>query len=72
MDISVRALTALASVNPFDIGLVDSGPSTDYSSRHIKSLTRVSEEQAQAVDVETGQLTGQIPYNTDLPSQVQE
>ncbi|KIK22711.1 hypothetical protein PISMIDRAFT_679912 [Pisolithus microcarpus 441] len=63
---AVRALAALASVNPFDIGLGSFGPSTDYFPRQIKSLTRVSEAQAQAVDVDTGKPTGQIPHYAEL------
>ncbi|KAI5986947.1 kinase-like domain-containing protein [Pisolithus albus] len=63
---AVRALAALASVNPFDIGLGSFGPSTDYFPRQIKSLTRVSEAQAQAVDVETGKPTGHIPHYAEL------
>lgn len=63
---AVRALAALALVNPFDIGLGSFAPSTDYFPRQIKSLTRVSEAQAQAVDVETGKPTGHIPHYTEL------
>lgn len=63
---AVRALAALASVNPFDIGLGEFGPCTDYFPRQIKSLTRVSEAQAQAVDVETGKPTGHIPHYAEL------
>ncbi|KAI6119020.1 kinase-like domain-containing protein [Pisolithus croceorrhizus] len=63
---AVRALAALASVNPFDIGLGNFAPSTDYFPRQIKSLTRVSEAQAQAVDVETGKPTGHIPHYAEL------
>ena len=63
---AVRALAALASVNPFDIGLGNFGPMTDYFPRQIRSLTRVSEAQAQAVDVDSGKPTGEIPHYHEL------
>lgn len=63
---AVRALAALASVNPFDIGLGNFGPTTDYFPRQIRSLTRVSEAQAQAVDVDSGKPTGEIPHYHEL------
>ncbi|KIJ65969.1 hypothetical protein HYDPIDRAFT_87245 [Hydnomerulius pinastri MD-312] len=63
---AVRALAALASLNPFEIGLTNFGPSTDYFPRQIKSLARVSGAQAQAVDVDTGKPTGKIPFFDEL------
>lgn len=63
---AVRALAALASVDPKDIGLSTFGPSTDYFPRQIKSLSRVSLAQAEAVDIETGKITGKIPYFNEL------
>lgn len=59
---AVQALAALASLDPADIGLANFGPSTNYFPRQIKSLTRVSEVQAQAVDVDTGKPIGKIPF----------
>lgn len=62
----MQALAALASLNPVDIGLGNFGPSTDYFPRQIKSLSRVSEVQAQAVDVDTEKTTGKIPLFDEL------
>jgi aminoglycoside phosphotransferase (APT) family kinase protein len=62
----VQALAALASLDPAEIGLVNFGPSTNYFPRQIKSLTRVSEAQAQAVDVDTGKPIGKIPFFDEL------
>ncbi|KAF9243233.1 kinase-like domain-containing protein [Melanogaster broomeanus] len=47
---AIRALAALASLDPTEVGLANFGASTDYFPRQIKSLTRVSEAQARAVD----------------------
>lgn len=74
---AVRALAALSLLDPTALGLSSFGPSTAYFPRQIRSLTRVSQAQAQAVDVETGQATGPIPrfsemvawYQANLPDE---
>lgn len=63
---AVRALAALGSINPAQVGLSKFGPSTDYFPRQIKSLSRVSSAQAAATDVETGKATGNIPFFSEL------
>jgi len=63
---AIRVLAALASIDPKDLGLSTFGPSTDYFPRQIKSLSRVSLTQAEAVDIETGKTTGKIPYFDEL------
>ncbi|KAJ8581256.1 aminoglycoside phosphotransferase, partial [Rhizopogon salebrosus TDB-379] len=63
---AVRSLAALASLDPFQIGLGNFGPTTDYFPRQIKSLTRISVAQSQAVDIETGEAVGNIPYFEEL------
>ncbi|KAF8549965.1 APH-domain-containing protein [Imleria badia] len=63
---AVQALAALASLDPADVGLVNFGPSTSYFPRQIKSLTRVSEVQAQTVDVDTGKPIGKITFFDEL------
>ena len=40
--------------------------STDYFPRQIKSLSRVSAAQAEAVDIETSKKTGEMPYFKEL------
>jgi len=63
---AVGALAALSSVSPTAIGLSTFGPSTSYFPRQIKSLSRVSQAQSEAVDAETGKKTGEIPYFNEL------
>ena len=63
---AVRSLAALASLDPFQLGLGNFGPTTDYFPRQIKSLTRVSVAQSKAVDVETGEAIGNIPCFEEL------
>lgn len=63
---AVRALVKLSSISPADIGLSSFGPSTPYFPRQIKSLSRVSSAQAEAVDVETGKKTGDIPFFKEM------
>jgi len=65
---AVRALAALASIEPKALGLSSFGPPTDYFPRQIKSLSRVSLTQAEALDIETKQITGKIPYFDELVS----
>jgi aminoglycoside phosphotransferase (APT) family kinase protein len=59
--IRVRSLAALSSLSPSDLGLDDFGPHTDYFPRQLKSLSRVSQAQAKAVDVESCKAVGPIP-----------
>ncbi|KAJ2928635.1 hypothetical protein H1R20_g8466, partial [Candolleomyces eurysporus] len=63
---AIRALAALGSVDPHSVGLGNFGPSSDYFPRQIKSLSRVSAAQAEAVDIETGKKTGDIPSFNEL------
>lgn len=63
---AVRALAALGSVSPRDVGLSDFGPQTDYFPRQIKSLSRVSSVQAATVDVDTGKPIGNIPFFDEM------
>lgn len=74
---AVRALASLSILDPAAIGLSSFGPSTPYFPRQIRSLSRVSQAQAEAVDVETGEKTGPIPafdemlewYRNHLPDE---
>lgn len=63
---AVQSLAALSSVDPASVGLTTFGPATDYFPRQIKSLTRVSVAQAAAVDVETNEPVGNLPYYDEL------
>ncbi|TFK23135.1 APH-domain-containing protein [Coprinopsis marcescibilis] len=63
---AIHALAALGSVDPHAVGLGTFGPSTDYFPRQIKSLSRVSSAQAEAVDIESKQKTGEIPCFNEL------
>ena len=74
---AIRALAALSSLSPSELGLSSFGPSSPYFPRQIRSLSRVSLAQAEAVDVETGKKTGPIPafaemlewYKNNLPDE---
>ncbi|KAH9889446.1 kinase-like protein [Cubamyces lactineus] len=74
---AVRVLGKLALLNPSEIGLSSFAPNTPYFPRQIKSLSRVSQAQAEAVDVESGKPTGPIPrfdemiawYKANLPDE---
>ena len=74
---AVRVLGKLALLNPSEIGLSGFAPNTPYFPRQIKSLSRVSQAQAEAVDVESGKQTGPIPrfdemiawYKANLPDE---
>lgn len=63
---AIHALAALCSVSPTAVGLSSFGPPTDYFPRQIKSLSRVSMTQAEIVDIETGEKTGEIPFFKEL------
>ncbi|KAI0827964.1 kinase-like protein [Trametes gibbosa] len=74
---AVRVLGALAQLEPAALGLSTFAPNTPYFPRQIKSLSRVSEAQAAAVDIESGKPTGEIPrfyemvawYKANLPDE---
>ncbi|KAG2055497.1 kinase-like protein [Suillus hirtellus] len=63
---AIHSLAALASLDPFQLGLKNFGPTTDYFPRQIKSFTRISVAQSQAIDIETGKETGNIPYFKEM------
>ncbi|KAG8732450.1 hypothetical protein FRC11_013570 [Ceratobasidium sp. 423] len=58
---AVKSLAALSSLVPSEVGLENFGPRTPYFPRQIKSLSKVSQAQAKAVDLETKQPVGPIP-----------
>lgn len=74
---AVRALAALSSLSPTALGMDRFGPHTDYFPRQIKSLSRVSLAQSEAVDIESNKPVGKIPnfddlikwYNSHLPDE---
>ncbi|KAH8827933.1 kinase-like domain-containing protein [Flagelloscypha sp. PMI_526] len=63
---AVRALANLGSISPDEVGLSKFGPHTAYFSRQIKSMSKVSEAQAQVEDIESKKLVGKIPYFQQL------
>ncbi|KII95633.1 hypothetical protein PLICRDRAFT_34555 [Plicaturopsis crispa FD-325 SS-3] len=63
---AVSALAALGSLSLEEVGLENFASATDYFPRQIKSLSRVSVAQSEAVDVETHMPTGPIPYFDEL------
>ncbi|KAJ1305957.1 hypothetical protein OPQ81_010673 [Rhizoctonia solani] len=58
---AVKSLAALSSLVPSEVGLENFGPRTPYFPRQIKSLSKVSQAQAKAIDLETKQPVGPIP-----------
>ena len=58
---AVDALTTLSTLSPAALGLLDFGANTAYFPRQIKSMTRVSQAQAAAVDMDTNRPIGSIP-----------
>ncbi|KAJ6589909.1 kinase-like domain-containing protein [Mycena vulgaris] len=63
---AVSALAALGTISPAAVGLSTFGPSSDYFPRQLKSMSRVSSQQAVVVDVETKQPIGNIPFFDEL------
>ena len=63
---AIRALASLSSIEPDTIGLSEFGPSSAYFPRQIKSLSRISQAQADTTDIETGERTGDIPHFHEL------
>lgn len=74
---AVRALGALSSLDPNDVGLENFGSHKPYFPRQIKSLSKVSRSQAAVKDIETGKPVGDIPgwdeliawYERNLPDE---
>ncbi|KAL7280633.1 kinase-like protein [Trametes coccinea BRFM310] len=74
---AVRILGKLALLDPTELGLSNLAPAIPYFPRQIKSLARIAQVQASAVDMETGEPTGQIPlfeemigwYKANLPDE---
>lgn len=63
---AVRALAMLSHLSPAALGLSSFASSTAYFPRQIKSLSRISIAQSQAVDVDTGKPTGPIPRFNEM------
>ena len=63
---AVRALGALSSLSPKELGLEKLGSPNAYFPRQIKSLTRVSLAQSVVVDIETNEPVGKIPALDEL------
>lgn len=59
---SVRSLALLSCLRPEELGLDDFGAKSAYFPRQLKSLSAVSHAQSKAVDVDTKQIVGPIPY----------
>ncbi|KAJ3480801.1 hypothetical protein NLI96_g8091 [Meripilus lineatus] len=63
---AVRALAALSNLSPAALGLSSFAPATPYFPRQIKSLTRVSLVQSEAVDITSGKSVGKVPKFDEL------
>jgi len=73
----VRALGALSSLDPREVGLGTFGSHKPYFPRQIRSLSKVSSAQAAVRDIDTGEPVGAIPgwdelmawYGRNLPDE---
>ncbi len=63
---AVRALGALSSLDPRQVGLEKFGSHKPYFPRQIKSLSKVTHAQATVKDIDTGKPVGEIPGWTEL------
>ena len=74
---AVRALGALSSLDPKDLGLENFGSHKPYFPRQIKALSKVTRAQAAVKDIDTGKPVGKIPgwdeliawYERNLPDE---
>jgi len=74
---AVRALGALSSLDPKDLGLENFGSHKPYFPRQIKALSKVTFAQAAVKDIDTGKPVGEIPgwyeliawYERNLPDE---
>ncbi|KAJ3768394.1 kinase-like protein [Lentinula raphanica] len=63
---SVRALAALSSVDPVDIGLEQYGPPQAYFPRQLRAFTKIAQVQGATRDVDTNELVQQIPHYDEM------
>jgi aminoglycoside phosphotransferase (APT) family kinase protein len=63
---STRTLATLSLLDPSKLGLDNFASCTPYFPRQIKSLSKVSMVQSKAVDIETNEPVGPIPYFEDM------
>ncbi|KAH9165026.1 protein kinase subdomain-containing protein PKL/CAK/ACAD [Lactarius sanguifluus] len=74
---AVRALGALSSLDPRQVGLEKFGSHKPYFPRQIRSLSKVAQAQAAVEDIDTGKPVGEIPgwgeliawYEQNLPDE---
>lgn len=65
---AVCTLAALHRVPPASVDLQSYGRPDGFYNRQLKTLGRISESQAQAVDIETKVPVGKIPHFDDMVS----
>lgn len=63
---AVHTLAALHRVPPASVNLQSYGRPTGFYNRQLKTLGRISESQAQAVDIETNIPVGKIPHFDEM------
>lgn len=63
---AIETLSTLHSVDFLAAGLENYGKTTGFYQRQIKTLSTISKSQAEAKDVETGELTGEIPHIKEI------
>ncbi|KAJ5807884.1 hypothetical protein N7474_009153 [Penicillium riverlandense] len=63
---ALHTLAKFHRVVPKDVGLERFGKPTGFYDRQIATFSRISQAQAQAVDVETKEPVGELPYFEDM------
>lgn len=64
-----NAVSTLANLHRIDVNAVDLsnyGKDSDFFNRQLKTLGRVSESQARAIDIETKKQVGKIPHYDNM------
>ena len=69
---AIRTLAKLHRIAPSSVGLESFGKPTAFYNRQIKTFRSISSSQAQAVDIETKILVGNIPHYDDTVAFLQD
>ncbi|KAH7875474.1 kinase-like protein [Lentinula edodes] len=59
---AIRALAALSSIDPADIGLGEYGPPGAYFPRQLRAFSKIAEVQGATRDIDTNEQVHQIPF----------
>ncbi|KAI9835144.1 MAG: hypothetical protein M1819_002513 [Sarea resinae] len=65
---AIRTLAKFHCVDPKSVGLQSYGKSAGFYNRQLATFSKISESQAEAVDVDTKKAVGKIPHFDDMVS----